>query len=82
MEGEDKWVKTGRAIATAHAAKTTNDALVQRVAAAICNARVSANPDGCGGGAIGFHAIGEPGGCPECQAEARKAVEGDNGKRP
>ena len=48
--------------------------LLLRVAAAICSARVDANPDGCGGGGIGWHAIGEPGRCDECQREARNVI--------
>lgn len=51
-----------------------DDTRIACVAAAICNARVDANPDGCGGGKIGYHAIGEPGRCKECIAEAKAAL--------
>jgi hypothetical protein len=62
--------------ATVETVPDTDAALISRVAAAICNARVDANLDACGGGSIGYHAIGEPGGCSECQKEAREVVNG------
>lgn len=52
------------------------DDLHARIAAAICLARVAANPDGCGGGEIGWHALGAPGRCAECQAEAHTVITG------
>lgn len=59
---------------TPQAETTERATLLERVAAAICKARVGASPDACGGGAIGWHAIGEPGKCPECIAEAKEAI--------
>jgi len=50
--------------------------LQNRVAAAICCARVDASPYGCGGGNIGEYHVGNAGQCVTCQTEAKTAIEG------
>ncbi len=56
---------------------TVDRDLVDRVAAAICSARVDANPNCCGDGGTWYFSLDDPGRCSGCQDAATKACYGD-----